>query len=476
MQAPRPRLLIVDDDRAILTLVGSIALKDGFDVTTAVNGEDALRQLAAHPTDLVLLDLQMPGVTGIDVLRSISDVRHGCRVVLMSGHATIDSAVEAVKLGAEDYFTKPFDLARLRQLLTVVRTETERRRSLLDLEGQMAERLEFCGMIGRAPVMQDVFTLLRRLAPHARAALVTGETGTGKELAVRALHQLGPRSSKRLITVNCSAVVESLSESELFGHVRGAFTGAAETKAGLFEAAHGGTLFLDEVGELPSSIQAKLLRVIENGEVQRVGSVETRKVDVRLIAATNRDLRIEVEAGRFRSDLFYRLNIAQINLPPLRDRREDIPFLTSAFVRAFSQRFGKALTGVSAGAERLLVEASWEGNVRQLRNVIERGCMLAEGEFVSERDVLGALQALPSRSAARLIPRRDATLPLQAIAREHIIKTLDEVHGNKAVAARLLGISRRAFYRQLERHGLHHRIPGRPRLHDPSDETLEQAS
>jgi DNA-binding NtrC family response regulator len=331
-------------------------------------------------------------------------------------------------------------------------------------------------MIGRAPVMQDVFTLLRRLAPHARAALVTGETGTGKELAVRALHQLGPRSSKRLITVNCSAVVESLSESELFGHVRGAFTGAAETKAGLFEAAHGGTLFLDEVGELPSSIQAKLLRVIENGEVQRVGSVETRKVDVRLIAATNRDLRIEVEAGRFRSDLFYRLNIAQINLPPLRDRREDIPFLTSAVVRAFSQRFGKALTGVSAGAERLLVEASWEGNVRQLRNVIERGCMLAEGEFVSERDVLGALQALPSRSAARLIPRRDATLPLQAIAREHIIKTLDEVHGNKAVAARLLGISRRAFYRQLERHGLHHRIPGRPRLHDPSDETLEQAS
>jgi two-component system response regulator HydG len=476
MQAPRPRLLIVDDDRAILTLVGSIALKDGFDVTTAVNGEDALRQLAAHPTDLVLLDLQMPGVTGIDVLRSISDVRHGCRVVLMSGHATIDSAVEAVKLGAEDYFTKPFDLSRLRQLLTVVRTETERRRSLLDLEGQMAERLEFCGLIGRAPVMQDVFTLLRRLAPHARAALVTGETGTGKELAVRALHQLGPRSSKRLITVNCSAVVESLSESELFGHVRGAFTGAAETKAGLFEAAHGGTLFLDEVGELPSSIQAKLLRVIENGEVQRVGSVETRKVDVRLIAATNRDLRIEVEAGRFRSDLFYRLNIAQINLPPLRDRREDIPFLTSAFVRAFSQRFGKALTGVSAGAERLLVEASWEGNVRQLRNVIERGCMLAEGEFVSERDVLGALQALPSRSAARLIPRRDATLPLQAIAREHIIKTLDEVHGNKAVAARLLGISRRAFYRQLERHGLHHRIPGRPRLHDPSDETLEQAS
>ncbi len=341
----------------------------------------------------------------------------------------------------------------------------------------MAERLEFCGMIGRAPVMQDVFTLLRRLAPHARTALITGETGTGKELAVRALHQLGPRGNKRFVTVNCSAVVETLSESELFGHVRGAFTGAGETKPGLFEAADGGTLFLDEVGELPITIQAKLLRVIENGEVQRVGSVDTRKVDVRLVAATNRDLRTEVESGRFRSDLYYRLNVAQVNLPPLRDRREDIPYLTSAFVRSFSQRFSKPLTGVTTGAERMLIEAPWEGNVRQLRNVIERGCMLAESEFVSERDLTGAFQASPSRTTARQAPRRDATLPLQAIEREHIIKTLDEVHGNKAVAARLLGISRRAFYRQLERHGLHERIPTGPRTHGSTDDdSLEQAS
>jgi DNA-binding NtrC family response regulator len=476
MQAPRPRLLIVDDDRAILTLVGTIALKEGFDVATAVGGEDALRQLAGHPSDLVLLDLQMPGVTGLDVLRGIAEVRHGCRVVLMSGYATVDNAVEAVKLGAEDVFTKPFDIPRLRKLLESVRRDAERRRALLDLEGQMAAQLEFCGMIGRAPIMQDVFTLIRRLAPHARTALVTGETGTGKELAVRALHQLGPRSTKRFITVNCSAVVETLSESELFGHVRGAFTGAAEAKAGLFEAADGGTLFLDEIGELPFSVQAKLLRVIENGEVQRVGSVETRKIEVRLVAATNRDLRAEVESGRFRSDLYYRLNIAQLNMPPLRDRREDIPYLTSAFVRAFSQRFGKHLGGVTTGAERMLIEAPWEGNVRQLRNVIERGCMLAEGEFLSERDLAGAFQAGPVRGAERSVPRRDATIPLQVIEREHIIKTLDEVHGNKAVAARLLGISRRAFYRQLERHGLHHRIPSRPRAQGALDESLEHAS
>ena len=417
----------------------------------------------------------MPGVTGLDVLRAIGEVRHGCRVVLMSGHATIDSAVEAVKLGAEDYFTKPFDLPRLRRLLSSVREDAERRRTLLDLEGQMAERLEFCGMIGRAPAMQDVFTLIRRLAPHARTALITGETGTGKELAVRALHQLGPRASKRFVTVNCSAVVETLSESELFGHVRGAFTGAGETKAGLFDAADGGTLFLDEVGELPFTVQAKLLRVIENGEVQRVGSVETNKVDVRLVAATNRDLRTEVEAGRFRSDLYYRLNVAQVNLPPLRDRREDIPFLTTAFVRSFSQRFGKQLSGVTSGAERLLVEAPWEGNVRQLRNVIERGCMLAEGEFVSERELAGAFQS-SARAVLPSLQRREATLPLQAIEREHIVKTLEEVHGNKAVAARLLGISRRAFYRQLERHGLHQRIPSGPRTLVSLEAPLEQAS
>jgi DNA-binding NtrC family response regulator len=473
MQTPRPRLLVVDDDRTILTLVGTVALREGFDVATTVDGDDALRQLASRPADLVLLDLRMPGVTGLDVLRGISEVRHGCRVVLMSGYATIDSAVEAVKLGAEDYLTKPFDLARMRELFASVKADVEQRRALLALEGEVAGRLEFCGMVGRAPAMQDVFTLIRRLAPHVRTALVTGETGTGKELAVRALHQRGPRSGKRFVTVNCSAVVETLSESELFGHVRGAFTGAAETKAGLFESADGGTLFLDEIGELPVAIQAKLLRVIENGEVQRVGSVETRQVNVRVVAATNRDLRVEVEAGRFRSDLYYRLNVAQISLPPLRERREDIPYLTAVFIRGFAQRFGKRLTGVTVGAERLLVEAPWEGNVRQLRNVLERGCMLADGEFVSEADLAGALTAPGARTGVQAAPRREPTVPLQDLQREHIVKTLEQVHGNKAVAARLLGVSRRAFYRQLERHGLHQRGPAGSRQ---SATPLEQAS
>ena len=482
MHAARPRLLVVDDDRAVLTLVGSIALAAGFAVATTVDGCDALQQLRHRPADLALVDLRMPGVTGLDVLRHVREITPRCRVVLMSGFATIDSAVEAVKLGAMDYLTKPFDLQRLRQLLVDVRDEADARRAVLNVEGELAERLEFCGMIGRGPAMQDVFGLIRRLAPHARTTLVTGETGTGKELAARALHSFGPRSSKRFVTVNCSAVVETLFESELFGHVRGAFTGASEHKAGLFETADGGTLFLDEVGELPLAVQAKLLRVIENGEVQRVGSVEPRKVDVRIIAATNRDLRTEVAAGRFRNDLYYRLNVAEVTLPPLRHRREDIPYLTAAFVRSFAQHFRKTLTGVTATAERMLAGAPWDGNVRQLRNVLERASMLAESEFVTEADLAGVMGQLQQAPAMRPAPEpsfdswSDVPAPLQEIEREHIVKTMEQVRGNKAVAARLLGISRRAFYRQLERHGLHQRVPIGSRGQAAQVGVLEQAS
>jgi DNA-binding NtrC family response regulator len=314
--------------------------------------------------------------------------------------------------------------------------------------------------------MQDVFGLIRRLAPHVRTALVTGETGTGKELAARALHTLGPRSSKRFVTVNCSAVVETLFESELFGHVRGAFTGATEHKAGLFETADGGTLFLDEIGELPLAVQAKLLRALENGEVQRVGSLESRKVDVRLIVATNRPLLDEVAAGRFRDDLYYRLNVAEVALPPLRKRREDIAHLTAAFIREFAQRFNKPVAGVTPAAARLLADAPWPGNVRELRNVLERACILTDAEILVETDLAGMLEAFadaPAGDTGEPLMRgfpSERPAPLETIARDHMVRTLEQVRGNKAVAARLLGISRRAFYRQLERHGLHERVPG----------------
>src|SRR3954471_6970185 len=284
MQNQRPRLLVVDDDRAILTLIGTIALAEGFDVATTVNGEDAMKQLRHRPAELVLLDLRMPGITGLDVLREIRNVSPKCKVVLMTGFGTIDSAVEAVKLGALDYLTKPFDLQRLRSLLAAIRDEAAQRREVLTLEGDLAERLEFCGMVGRGPAIQEVFGLIRRFAPHVRTALISGETGTGKELVARALHKLGPRSAKRFVTVNCSAVVETLFESELFGHMRGAFTGATDSQIGLFEHAHKGTIVIDDIGELPMALQAKMLRTVELGEVQRVGSLESRRADVFAIA------------------------------------------------------------------------------------------------------------------------------------------------------------------------------------------------
>jgi DNA-binding NtrC family response regulator len=296
--------------------------------------------------------------------------------------------------------------------------------------------------------MQEVFSLIQRLAPHAKVVLINGETGTGKELAARAFHQSGPRKSKPFVTVNCSAVVDSLFESELFGHVKGAFTGAVDAKPGLIESAEGGTLFLDEIGELTAGVQAKLLRALENGEVQRVGSLTPRKVDVAIIAATNRDLRAEVAAGRFRG----------VTVPPLRDRREDVPYLTAAFIRDASERLQKPLKGLTPKAERVLMNARWDGNVRELKNAIERACILVEGTMISERELAGAFGLEPPPIArVRTIEadvRRASGNPaaLDELEREHIVEVLQQVSGNRMRAAKMLGISRRALYRRLERH------------------------
>jgi DNA-binding NtrC family response regulator len=357
--------------------------------------------------DLVMVDLQMPGLGGLDVLRAMRAAQPECQVVLMTGNATIDSAIEAVKAGALDYVSKPFDFARLRGLLTSVREGQKRRARLLEADAEVARQFEFHGMIGRSPVMHELFDSIRRLAPHARTVLIAGETGTGKELVARALHELGTRSRKRLVTLNCSAVVENLFESELFGHVRGAFTGAAENKVGLFEHADGGTIFLDEAGELPMPLQAKLLRAVEYGEVQRVGSLQPRQVDVAVIAATNRDLRAEAAAGRFRSDLYFRLGIIEIFLPPLRERREDIPLLTATFIRGCASRLKKTITGITPAAERYLQQAPWPGNIRELRNVIERACIQCDSQLLGERDLQSTMPppCLPARRVRRP-PRR----------------------------------------------------------------------
>jgi len=454
-----PTLLLVDDDPAILDLVGRFAKGVGFDPVACDGGAAALGYLGTRRADVALVDLRMPDVDGLDVVRAIRDTDPACQVVLMSGAATIDSAVEAARLGAVDYLTKPFDFPRLRALLGTIRDETARRRRVLAIEQDAVRTVEFQGMVGRTARMQHLFSLIKRLAPHVRTVLVTGETGVGKELVAHALHACGPRPRGRFVAVNCSAVTETLFESQFFGHVKGAFTGAVDTAAGVFESADRGTLFLDEVGELPPSGQAKLLRVLETGEVRRVGASTSRQVNVHVVAATNRDLRSEVHAGRFRADLFYRLTVAEIDVPPLRDRREDIPYLTAAFVRQFAPRIGKTLVGTTPGAECRLVEAPWLGNVRELRNVIERACILAMGEFVTERELAGldgtGTAVVPRHpDAAATATRAADAASLAALERQHIVRVLQRTGGNKMSAARILGMSRRALYRRLERYGI----------------------
>ena len=446
---PRPLLLLVDDDEQIRQLLGEVGLREGFEVLEAADGSAALEMLRRRHMDLVLLDLHMPRVGGLEVLRSVRTSGSSSQIALMSGGATVEDAVEAIKLGATEYFAKPLDMPRVRALMAAMRKQFHDRNTVLDADAILAERLEVCGMIGRSPAMRELFNVIHRLAPHARTVLVTGETGTGKELVARALHELGPRKARKLVTLNCSAVVETLFESELFGHVRGAFTGATADKTGVFEAANGGTVFLDEVGELPAGAQAKLLRALENGEVQRVGSVELRRVDVRVIAATNRRLDVEIAAGRFRSDLYYRLNVVEITVPPLRERSEDIPYLTAAFVKRFSRDFAKEITGLTEGAEERLVKWSWPGNVRELRNVIERACLLCEGHLLTEGDLARSL----SERRGVILPVADGEPSGPPPTSDEVRAALDNAGGNKSLAARRLGISRRALYRLIDKYG-----------------------
>src|SRR3984893_3653825 len=311
-------LLAIDDEPCVLTIVDQFAERFGCTGVSQTGARDALAELRLIKPDAVIVDLMMPDINGLEVLRAIREIDPTCQIILMTGQSSVDTAIEAVKLGALDYISKPFDFKRLGGLLTGVCKNIERRERLLQADAEVARTFAFYGMIGRSPAMQELFDAVTRLAPHVRTVLVTGETGTGKELIAHALHRLGARPDRRFVTVNCSAVVETLFESELCGHQRGAFTGATDTKVGLFEHADKGTLFLDEIGELPLPIQAKLLRAVEYGDVQRVGSLDCRKADVHVIAATNRDLRAESAAGRFRADLFYRLSVIEIHLVPLR--------------------------------------------------------------------------------------------------------------------------------------------------------------
>jgi DNA-binding NtrC family response regulator len=452
-----PTLLVIDDDASMLAFVSDVAKSLEFRVVARRDVSAALSEAHVIKPDAAIVDLTYLEAT--TVLSALAATDPQCPVILMARNQSVDGAISALKAGALDYLAKPFDRERLRDVLVTVRKRVERRETLLRIDADVAKQFEFYGMVGRSPAMQELFDTIRRLAPHLRTVLITGETGTGKELVAKALHRLGPRRDKRLITLNCSAVVETLFESELFGHVRGAFTGANETKVGLFEHADTGTIFLDEVGELPMSVQAKLLRAVEYGEVQRVGALDTRSADVCVIAATNRDLLSEVADGRFRTDLYYRLGILELYLVPLRDRREDIPYLAAVFIRECSERVKRPIIGITAAAERLLQTAPWPGNVRQLRHVIERACLMTDGRMLNERELQAAMSAGMGGAARAVVPSRPTAMAsrpaasgrLSAAQRDQIQRVLTQVGGNKTAAAHELGISRRSLYRWIDR-------------------------
>jgi DNA-binding NtrC family response regulator len=388
----------------------------------------------------------MPGIDGMEVLRRIRLYDPEARVVMITGDYSIESAVKAIQAGATDYLCKPITPEKVRKIVQETREQLDLTRREGTLEEQFAEVFSLEGMIGRSPKMLEVFDLVRRVAPHLRTALITGETGTGKELVARALHELSPRSRQRIAVFNCSALVDTLAESQLFGHRKGAFTGAISDQAGIFEWANGGTVFLDEVGDLSPAAQSKLLRVLENGEVQKLGLPQSIQVDVQVIAATSRDLNVEMRSSRFRPDLWYRLNMVQIQIPPLRERREDILLLARTFLRDFASQYRKEIHKISRRAESALLAHSWPGNVRELENVIGRGCMLTRARMLH-------LEDLPVEVRNQSVPAAESATTMEEAEKRAVIQALGATK-NKALAARKLRISRARLYRLMAKYGL----------------------
>lgn len=441
------KLLAIDDDELILGLLREGLRSKPLQVFTVSNPEEGVELLRKERPEIVVLDRVLPGVVGMELLERILECNPMTNVILLTGNYTPESAVEAIKKGAIDYLTKPDFLEKLGHIVDELIGNIDRASRQLRAMDELVEYCEQGGIVGRSPLVMAALDRVRRIAPHFRTALVTGQTGTGKELFAHVLHQMSPVASRPFVVVNTSALVDTLLESELFGHVRGAFTGATHDKVGLFEYAEGGTLFLDEIGEMSLNAQTRLLRVLQTGEIQRVGSPEVKKLDVRVIAATNRELRSMVNEGKFRDDLYYRLSIVEVELPSLAERKEDLPLLERYFVKRFAHEFNKpSLRGMTPRAAVLLTRYGWPGNVRELENVLSYACMVAEGDLIDIADLPERLQTLKPED---MLEGKDL-VPLEVMERRYAQHVVDLLGGKRGQAASVLGISRTKLYRLLK--------------------------
>jgi DNA-binding NtrC family response regulator len=439
------RILVVDDEVNARTALAELLRDEGFDVEMAADAFKALGKYESFAPHVVLTDLKMPGMDGIELVKKLRAFEDPCDVIVMTAFGAVETAVEAMRAGASDYLTKPLNFDELLIVLTKVLENSQLRRETSQLRARVRDRVAPNNIIGDAPVMQRVFEVIEQVAPSRATVLVTGESGTGKELVANAIHQRSPRARGPFIKLHCAALAESLLESELFGHERGAFTGAVGRKDGRFSLADGGTLFLDEIGEIAPTIQVKLLRFLQEHEFERVGGTQTLKVDVRVIAATNKNLQEEVAKGRFREDLFYRLNVVALEMPALRERRSDIPALSRFFVDRYAKENGKSIDGVAPEALELMMAYDWPGNVRELENAVERAVVLAPGKLIDARQLPSSIRPTTIQPGAPAIP--GATMA--ELERYAILETLKSTGGSTSQAAEILGISTRTIQYRL---------------------------
>jgi len=444
-------LLIVDDERAVRDASREAALTLGYRASACDSAEQALRVLESQNIDVVLLDLKLPGTGGAETLRQIKRRRPEIEVIVVTGHGTVESAVQAMKAGAYDYVTKPFSLEELKLLLERVAAHLKLKTENRMLREKIKSKHGFGSIIGRAPEMDRLYRIIAKAAHSAHPVLILGESGTGKEMVARAIHYSGPYRDKPFIPVDCGSLVPTLIESELFGYVKGAFTGAMQSKEGLLAIAEGGTIFLDEVGELPVDLQAKMLRALQEKEIRPVGSTKTVPINVRVLAATNRDLESAVAQGSFRRDLFFRLNVLTLRIPPLRERRQDIPLLAGHILERLSQTSGRTHE-LSDDSMRALLAYDWPGNVRELENCMERCCALTSGAVIHLADLPSSLTGAPTRLMPEI--KESKVIPLADLEKQTILSTIAQLNGDKLMAAKMLGIGKTTLYRKLKEYGV----------------------